>query len=33
MQTDANEIDGQILGVWPFAGGIGEYKGDFAFAQ
>ena len=33
VQTDVNEIGGQIFSVRKFPGGIGEYKGDVMFAQ
>jgi len=33
VQTDVNEIGGQMFSVRKFPGGIGEYKGDVMFAQ
>ena len=33
MQSDVNEIGGQIFGVWPFAGGVGKDKGNVMLPQ
>src|SRR5205823_4613785 len=33
MQSNVNEIGGEIFSVWPFASGIGDDKGNIMFPQ